>query len=239
MFFKGVVYKAVLFDCDGTLLDTQYLYDLAVSAVLSKFDQKFTPEFCINHFDGKSWDQVFRDLRSENPDIPDVAFEIAVNVGGSLVREYAKTNSGVPEVLSKLKTLGIKMAVCSNGNFSDVVESLKWAGILEYFGEENVVTRDKCREGKPHPEIYLTAAYKLQCKQNECLVVEDSITGATAASAAEMDLIGYTGGSHSVYHYNLNSKMHDICQTRLLSIESDFRKVFDHVYRSYKYEIAG
>ena len=57
--------QAILFDFDGTLVDTQHLYNLAISKVLSDFNKKYTVEYCSNFFDGKCWNDAFEEISKE------------------------------------------------------------------------------------------------------------------------------------------------------------------------------
>ena len=54
--------KAILFDFDGTLVDTQHLYNLAISKVLFAFNEKYTVDYCANFFDGRCWSDAFTEI---------------------------------------------------------------------------------------------------------------------------------------------------------------------------------
>ena len=103
---------------------------------------------------------------------------------------------GVPEQLEKLKQEGYPMSVVSTSAKPRVVASIKKVGIDHYFPDEHVysaATSLNPPSSKPDPAIYNYACKQLGVKNEECITVEDSKSGATAAKRANIPLIGYVG----------------------------------------------
>jgi HAD superfamily hydrolase (TIGR01509 family) len=103
---------------------------------------------------------------------------------------------GVPEQLERLAQAGYPMSVVSTSAKPRVVASLKKAGIDKYFPDEHVysaATSLNPPSSKPDPKIYLYACEQLGVKPEECVTVEDSKSGATAAMRAGIPLVGYVG----------------------------------------------
>ena len=79
--------------------------------------------------------------------------------------------------------------MASNGEREVVRTSLKAVQLLKYFKEDSIYTYEMVKHGKPAPDLFLHAAKSEGFKPEECLVIEDSIVGVTAAKAANMDVI--------------------------------------------------
>jgi len=112
------------------------------------------------------------------------------------LREKATPCPGAPEELERLKQQGYPMAVVSTSAKPRVVASLEKVGIDKYFPLEHVysaATSLNPPSSKPDPKIYLYACEKLGVKPEECVTVEDSRSGATAAMRAGIPLIAYVG----------------------------------------------
>lgn len=103
-------------------------------------------------------------------------------------RYYLENNKfslypGVKRIISKLKKNGYKLGLVSGGSFSRISATLK-NRFLGYF--DIIVTGDKIRNPKPHPEAYLKAARRLSIKPSECMVVENAPLGIASAKKAKM-----------------------------------------------------
>ncbi len=100
------------------------------------------------------------------------------------------TNDGVPikkglfEILDYLKANSIKIAVATSTSAQTAVNIIKMAGVYDYF--DAFVCGDDVKNGKPHPEVFLTAAQKLGIPPKDCVAFEDSINGIKSAYAANM-----------------------------------------------------
>ena len=100
------------------------------------------------------------------------------------------TNDGVPikkglfEILDYLKANSIKMAVATSTSAQTALNIIKMAGVYDYF--DAFVCGDDVKNGKPHPEVFLTAARRLGIPPKDCVAFEDSINGIKSAYAANM-----------------------------------------------------
>jgi len=110
--------------------------------------------------------------------------------------QKATVCEGVPEALEMLKQQGYPMSVVSTSAKPRVVASLKKVEIDHYFPNEHVFSAASSLDppsSKPDPAIYFHACKVLGVKPEECVTVEDSRSGATAAKRANIPLIGYVG----------------------------------------------
>ena len=180
--------KAIIFDVDGTLLDTEKIYMQAWREAGALFGYTVTEEVLMKtravskaiavkaFMDGLGEDFHYEDVRRER-----------MRIGESMIysAEPAQLQKpGALEVLELLKSQGIPMAVASSTAYEQTVSHLDHAGLLGYF--QVVVGGDMIQRGKPNPDIFLKAAELLGAAPKDCMVVEDSPAGIKAAYAAGM-----------------------------------------------------
>ena len=94
---------------------------------------------------------------------------------------------GVIEFVKHLKSLGVRMAIASSGHIDHIVSILGFLGIKDYF--EIIISGDMVHRGKPHPEVFIETAKRMNVKCEDCIVIEDSIKGLISAKAASMKAI--------------------------------------------------
>lgn len=185
-------YKLIIFDCDGTLVDTETLLNDACSQVLTNMGFKqYTPEYCLEKFIGISLsdmlDMLYKELGDNfnKQEFLAIAAEVTTKLVTTQVQPMPHTN----ELLEKLGNF--PRCVASNGIRTTVVQSLKTAKLYSYFTEETIFTYELVKHPKPAPDLFLYAAEQMGFTPHECLVIEDSIVGVTAAKAANMDVLAY------------------------------------------------
>lgn len=184
--------KAVLFDMDGVIIDSEPWHTLARARVFGELGIPLETEKEIVLGARKSdyWsvlNERFSLGKTTNELIKAEFDAILALMKENNVRECTH----LKELLVFLEESGIKTAVASS-SFREYVE-----GVLFYLGIENffsaVVCGDDILRPKPFPDIYLAAAEKLGAAPQECFAVEDSRTGALAAFNAGIDCFGYKG----------------------------------------------
>ena len=176
-------FKAYLFDCDGTIVDSMPLHYVAWKKVLSEWGCEFDEELFYS-WGGMPVAEIIAALN--------VRSGLAMPVDEVMRRKEAMYYEilpqlkGVPEVLEhiELRHGQIPFAVVSGGNRNSVVASLMSLNILDKF--ETLVCAGDYRMSKPHPEPFLIAAERLGVKPEDCLVFEDTEMGIQAATAAGM-----------------------------------------------------
>jgi beta-phosphoglucomutase-like phosphatase (HAD superfamily) len=187
----------IIFDCDGTLVDSEYLCNKVIADILAGFGlPQYTADYCVDHFAGMSapvaLDIISRETgRTFPPDIVKT-YERGVNENMDQLRFIA----GVPETLPRLAEK-YHLCVGSNGERSTVLLSLKHADIHHHFLDERVFTKDMVVNAKPAPDLYLLAAHRMNIPPARVTVIEDTVTGVTAGKAAGMSVIGITAAYHN------------------------------------------
>lgn len=181
--------KAVIFDMDGILLDSETICDKTWQMALKDFnliDNNDTINKCrgTNKTDTiLILKQYFgQDFNAENflTKTSEYFHKIEFEQGIPLM-PYAK------EILKYLKEKNYRIALASSTRYESVKRQLTNAGIIEYF--ETITTGDMVTHSKPNPEIYQKAINSLNLKPEECIAIEDSPNGIKSAFAAKLKVI--------------------------------------------------
>lgn len=166
-----------------------------------KVPERYTVETLLENFVGQNFRGMMVGLQKKhNFQMPADQLEEYVNkeLGAvtAKLREKCQPCPGAPEELERLKQAGYPMSVVSTSAKPRVVASLEKVGIDHYFPNHHVysaATSLNPPSSKPDPKIYLYACEQLGVKPEECITVEDSKSGATAAMRANIPCIGYVG----------------------------------------------
>ena len=179
--------KAVLFDMDGTIFDTEGIYRRCWFRAAKDvgFDEDidlFLERVCgLNYADMTAFvNRVYSNA---------VSFDILWGrwlecIDEEMARGVLPFKSGTPDILFALKERGIKIALVTSSGQKTVARYLQMSGLEGVF--DVIVTGNQVTRGKPHPECFLTAAEKLGIDPASCVVVEDSPNGVRAGHAAGM-----------------------------------------------------
>lgn len=179
-------FKAYLFDCDGTIVDSMPLHYLAWKDALAEWGCEF-PEEQFYAWGGRVVEAIVDDLnRAHGLAMP--VQQVLEHKEAFYLNRLAEVQ-GIPEVVDEIhRTHGtIPLAVVSGGPRETVERSLSLLGILDRF--EVLVCAGEYQHGKPDPEPFLIAAEKLGVAPEDCLVFEDAEPGIAAAVAAGMQWV--------------------------------------------------
>jgi len=178
--------KAVIFDMDGTLLDTQRICIEARVFAGEKqgFENigRYIPEVCGMNEAG--WTKELERLL-DGGDIEKFKEDSRDYIIKNLKVEFKE---GALETLLFLKQKNIKMALASGSTVGSIMHHLKEVNATDFF--QVIVGSGDVKNGKPAPDIFLLAAEKLGVEPSECIVFEDSENGIKAAHSAGMKTIG-------------------------------------------------
>lgn len=182
---------ALIFDCDGVLVDSEYLASRVESELIRDLGLKLSVEEVHDLFLGKTVDGVLDAIAARTGQRPSSAW--AYNwafATAQAFRHELKMVDGVGAAVDTLRRRGHRMAVASQSPLDRVKFSLQVAGFHDQFGDHMYVTSMVPRP-KPAPDVYLLAAGKLGAAPADCIVIEDSPAGAAAALGVGMRAIGY------------------------------------------------
>ncbi len=186
---------AVIWDVDGTLVDTGELHFNAWSHLASDLDKPFTRQMFRDTF-GRRNPEIIREVfgtHYSEKEIADLGFQ---------KEEYYRAEAGkgvdlLPGVEALLKALhqaGFKQAVGSSAPRQNVDLIMATTNAGQYF--ETIASMEDTSRGKPDPQVFQVAAEKMGVSPEKCLVMEDAVAGVQAAHAAGMKAIGITFVGH-------------------------------------------
>lgn len=178
--------KAVIFDMDGVIFDTEKLVLSSWKQVAGRRGVEGIEEVfleCVGTNTASTIQTVQKHYGSDFP-FDDFRKEATGIFQATVKKNGMPVKPGVEELLSYLKNSGFKIGLASSTRRAIVEEELEMAGFLPYF--EIVMGGDMIKNSKPDPEIFLTCCEKLGCKPEETIVIEDSHNGIRAASRAGM-----------------------------------------------------
>ena len=179
-------FKAYLFDCDGTIVDSMPLHYVAWSRALGEHGCPF-PEDRFYAWGGMPVRAIIAALNEEHG--LNMPVEQVAHAKEQYYTEMIEELKAIPEVLAHIEDQHgrIPFAVVSGSTRDSVETSLGVLGLLDRF--DTFVCAGDYAKGKPDPEPFLTAARKLGVAPEDCLVFEDAETGVAAAKAAGMAVV--------------------------------------------------
>lgn len=212
--------KAVIFDMDGVLVDSEGLWKQAEFEVFSSLGVSVTEKEsqqtqCMTTEEvTRFWHEQFPWKGRTLPEVEAMVIQRLME----LIRSEDCTVQGIVPFIKKLKTRQYKIGLATNAPekiIPTVLEKTRTADLFDI-----VSSADHEEKGKPHPAIYLSTARKLKVRPQECAVIEDSPTGMEAAKSAGMTVIAYTQGKKSI---SLKWADHEIDHFQM-----DYRDFFGH-----------
>jgi HAD superfamily hydrolase (TIGR01509 family) len=193
--------KAVIFDFDGVIADTEALHFEAFNEVLAQYNIELTDEEYYEKYLGYSDIDCFNALNDDyhlewdDAEIEDLV-ELKADAFEGFLSQGAPLIKGVREFIGMLERNDVPLGICSGATMRDMKAAVGRTGLLEKF--KVIVTADDVIAGKPDPEGYMQVRKKLSQATGrpivsaECIAVEDSEWGLEAARTAGMHTIGVT-----------------------------------------------
>ncbi len=179
--------KAIIFDFDGLIVDTETPALKAWQIIYERYGHNLDHQLWVDYFLGASFDPVIH---------------LSQLCGGTLDKARAQSDRdqlkselcmaqpllpGVLDWIEEAQSLSLKLAVASSSRRPWVTQHLERCGILDRF--DAICTREEVERSKPHPDLFLLAASKLNVDPADAIVLEDSPNGLRAALAAGMQCV--------------------------------------------------
>jgi beta-phosphoglucomutase-like phosphatase (HAD superfamily) len=186
-------FDAVLFDCDGVLVDSELITNAVLRDMLEELGWKLSPDDCMRIFVGKA--------------VKDERALIEAHTGQSLTEDWLvrfreRRNEGlmkhVKPVRGAIESVALiherlqgRIACASGADRFKVELQLEKCGLMPFF-EGRIFSGHELPRSKPAPDVYLAAAAALNVPPRRCAVVEDTVTGVAAGVAAGATVFGYS-----------------------------------------------
>ena len=211
------MFKAVIFDMDGVIVDSEPLHIKAERRTLAPFgldisDEEFhaymgqTPRILLNGMIKKY---------NLNTSIDDL-YAVHIQNLLSLYRDEVEPIPGALDLISQLKEYGVSLALASSSDMNLIKVVMEKFGLTETFKE--VTSGQELERVKPFPDIFLKTSERLHIPPKECVVIEDSTSGIRAAKAAGMTCIGFRSPNSK----NQNYSDADVIVDDLRSVDMEF-----------------
>jgi len=186
---------AVVFDLDGTMVANTSFHEAAWIELCKRHHKPISRQFYRNSLHARSNETIVRKIFGAAcpADLIVAIAEEKEQLYREMYGPRVEPVAGLQKLLEQLKQSGIPCAVASNSPQANVDLVLTALKIRDFFTV--VVHRGLVRRGKPHPDLFLSAAKGLKMVSQRCLVLEDSATGFAAAASAGMPFVAITAGT--------------------------------------------
>lgn len=180
-----------IFDCDGVLVDSEPLSMRVDVAILRENGVVMSEAEAHRRFVGRTFAAMLDEMQRE--------FGVTFPADASdqkdlrLLKLYETDLRAVDGIDTALDALGPQhFSVASNSPYERVDTALRLTGLTRFFGNR-ITTFEHVARGKPEPDVFIEAARRAGYRPEDCIVVEDSVTGVTAAHRASCKVLGFTG----------------------------------------------
>lgn len=183
----------IIFDCDGVLIDSEIVAARLEAEAITELGLPMTAETICARFAGTTTKEVWQTLERElGRPLPPGFFESHL----AHVREvFARELEPIPGARAAVEALGLPSCVASSTRLPALIDNMATCGLVDLF-DGRIYSASQVKRAKPAPDVFLFAASQMGADPADCLVIEDSVAGVTAARRAGMTVVGFVGGSH-------------------------------------------
>ncbi len=186
-------FDLIIFDCDGVLINSEELASAICIEAVKEVGLDLTLHEYADRYAGNPiaeiWRMVERDAGRPLPE----GFQGRVDQ--MVFKRFSTELVPIHGVVDVLEASKYPRCVASSTQLPRLRENLGKVGLLDHF-DPHIFSGSQVKRGKPAPDVFLYAASQMGCDPTHCLVIEDSLTGVTAARRAGMNVIGFAGGGH-------------------------------------------
>ena len=196
----------VIFDCDGVLVDSEPLANLVLIDNLAGYGLNVSLEDSHKMFVGGTMASVMSKSRAMGADLPETWIDDVYAEMYARLEQGVDLVPGIPNLLDRLAAEAIPFCVASNGSEAKMKITLGQNGLWDRFHPHAMFSAHALGVAKPDPGLFLAAASHFDVQARDCLVIEDSESGALAAARA---------GMRTGQHLPVGSRIIDLAQELL------------------------
>ncbi len=186
----------VIFDFDGVIVDSEIIAAAVEAELLAGAGVDITAADITARYSGLTFKDILLAVEREHG-VP-LSASLLDQCHGEVDRRLKASVRAIEGAERAVLTFGDRTCVASNSNPSRIAMMLKTAGLAHLFGERIFSAFDSADlRPKPAPDVFLRAATLMGSDPARAVVIEDSVHGVTAARAAGMRVVGFTGGAHT------------------------------------------
>ncbi len=180
-------YNLIIFDCDGTLVDSEFLSNSVVASMIRELGIDLSDALAYKTFSGTSMPLIIDFIEDKLGKPLDFDFEAAFRP--RVQKVFEDKLQPMADVLPFLDQLSIDRCVASNGPRIKMETTLSVTGLDKYFAASEIFSAYDIQKWKPAPDLFLHTARNMGYETSQCLVIEDSLSGVQAAKNAGIDVI--------------------------------------------------
>jgi HAD superfamily hydrolase (TIGR01509 family) len=185
-----MMFRHIIFDCDGVLIDSEEISMRTDQALLAACDVQFSEAEMHRRFVGKTFQAMVAEIQAERG--LKLPHNLEARKDAAMLALYKRDLKAIAGVDPALGAIDLPKSIGTNGPRARALLALEVTGLKKHFGDR-LTTFEDVERGKPEPDVYLLAAQRAGFQPEACIVVEDSLTGVTAAVAAGCYTLGFTG----------------------------------------------
>ncbi|MGD9922117.1 MAG: HAD family hydrolase [Pseudorhodoplanes sp.] len=184
----------IIFDCNGVLVDSEPVAAAVAAEAFQRAGIDMTPDMVARYFTGRRPADMCAEVeKASGVTLPP---KFATLLAAATLFRLRQELRAIPHVSHALSWLRGPKCVASSSSLDRVRVSLVATELNRFFGS-NLFSANDVPDGKPAPDLFRHVAQQMGIQPQDCIVVEDSPAGVTAAVAAGMKAIGFVGGSHA------------------------------------------
>jgi HAD superfamily hydrolase (TIGR01509 family) len=184
----------IIYDCDGTLIDSETIAGQEVHRAISAFGLPYSLNEYNARFTGvpaaRTWDLLEIEYGKPFPE------GTRNRVDSEIHRRFDEELTIVAGVREAIGSLSHSHCVASSTGMHHLRKNLAKVGLIDLF-DPHIFSASQVKRGKPAPDVFLFAASQMGHDPSECIVIEDSVNGVMAARRAGMRVLGFTGAGHT------------------------------------------
>lgn len=186
----------IIFDCDGVLIDSEIVAARLEAEAATALGLPITAEDICRRFAGTTTREVWETLERElGRPLPEGFFEAHLEHVREVFSRELEPIRGARAALERVAAKDIPFCVASSTRLPSLLTNLATSGLADLV-DGRVYSASQVKRAKPAPDVFMFAASQMGADPADCLVIEDSVAGVTAARRAGMRVAGFLGGSH-------------------------------------------
>ena len=185
-------FDLVIFDCDGTLVDSEPITNRVLAEYISEFGLEMDGEEALRLFVGRDMPEIIRVLESRLGErLPDHFDEKFRERQAVALKSELEAIDGAHDLLESVSK---PYCVASNAPRKKIEINLNVTKLSRFFSQDRIFSAYDIQKWKPDPDLFLNAAKRMKFRPERCVVIEDSVAGIDAGIAAGMQVIGFCHG---------------------------------------------